>query len=259
MFLKFLRRKRGKTMIGVKRKKSKPILSKSLRNDVRTNIFPNIVNVLEIGALSLKITVLHHPTWKSARCQIRQRQRHRGHQAAHLIHQAPSPTLTTPAWGPRREETRAETPFGRPQGKVEVKVSVREQLSWRRIPITRLRTVCLYRDRDYPLRLMGTPTARLRATGSQATVRLRAGKAVTMDSRVAGNVVIMGRRRRKASLWEWERDWLWVRLQALGGLALAEGVDALEDNIAEDVADRVEDDLGYNGDDYQCAVRHLGN
>ncbi|KAK6155672.1 hypothetical protein DH2020_009920 [Rehmannia glutinosa] len=37
---------------------------------------------------------------------------------------------------------------------------------------------------------------------------------------------------------------------ALGGLALAEGVDALEDNIADDVADRVEDDLGYDGDDY---------
>ncbi|CAA0831003.1 Calcium-dependent lipid-binding (CaLB domain) family protein [Striga hermonthica] len=37
---------------------------------------------------------------------------------------------------------------------------------------------------------------------------------------------------------------------ALGGLALAEGVDALEDKIADDVADRVEDDLGYDGDDF---------
>ncbi|KAL6541562.1 hypothetical protein OROGR_011048 [Orobanche gracilis] len=36
----------------------------------------------------------------------------------------------------------------------------------------------------------------------------------------------------------------------LGGLALAEGVDALEDKIADDVADRVEDDLGYAGDDF---------
>ncbi|EEF49072.1 protein SRC2 homolog [Ricinus communis] len=37
---------------------------------------------------------------------------------------------------------------------------------------------------------------------------------------------------------------------ALGGLALAEGVDALEDKIADDVAERVEDDLGYDGDDF---------
>lgn len=37
---------------------------------------------------------------------------------------------------------------------------------------------------------------------------------------------------------------------ALGGLALAEGVDALEDHIADDVADKVEDDLGYDGDDF---------
>ncbi|XP_075496018.1 uncharacterized protein LOC142533217 [Primulina tabacum] len=36
----------------------------------------------------------------------------------------------------------------------------------------------------------------------------------------------------------------------LGGVALAEGFDALEDNIADDVADRVEDDLGDEGDDY---------
>ncbi|PIN05157.1 hypothetical protein CDL12_22303 [Handroanthus impetiginosus] len=37
---------------------------------------------------------------------------------------------------------------------------------------------------------------------------------------------------------------------ALGGFALAEGVDALEDKIADDAADRVEDDLGYDGDDF---------
>ncbi|KZV36471.1 hypothetical protein F511_15976 [Dorcoceras hygrometricum] len=36
---------------------------------------------------------------------------------------------------------------------------------------------------------------------------------------------------------------------ALGGLALAEGFDALEDNITDDVAHRVEDDLGYDGDE----------
>lgn len=36
----------------------------------------------------------------------------------------------------------------------------------------------------------------------------------------------------------------------LGGLALAEGVDALEDHIADEAADRVEDDLGYDGDDF---------
>ncbi|KAK4403610.1 hypothetical protein Sango_0729600 [Sesamum angolense] len=37
---------------------------------------------------------------------------------------------------------------------------------------------------------------------------------------------------------------------ALGGLALAEGFGALEHKIADDAADRVEDDLGYDGDDY---------
>ncbi|KAK6117643.1 hypothetical protein DH2020_048605 [Rehmannia glutinosa] len=37
---------------------------------------------------------------------------------------------------------------------------------------------------------------------------------------------------------------------ALGGLAVAEGFDALENKIADDAADRVEDDLGYDGDDY---------
>ncbi|CAK9176886.1 unnamed protein product [Ilex paraguariensis] len=38
----------------------------------------------------------------------------------------------------------------------------------------------------------------------------------------------------------------------LGGLAIAEGVDYVEDKIADDAADRVEDDLGYDdgGDDY---------
>ncbi|KDP46959.1 hypothetical protein JCGZ_07976 [Jatropha curcas] len=36
----------------------------------------------------------------------------------------------------------------------------------------------------------------------------------------------------------------------LGGLAIAEGVDALEDHIAEEAAERVEDDLGYDGDDF---------
>ncbi|OAY30352.1 protein SRC2 homolog [Manihot esculenta] len=36
----------------------------------------------------------------------------------------------------------------------------------------------------------------------------------------------------------------------LGGLALAEGVDALEDHIADDVAEKVEDDLGYDDDDF---------
>ncbi|KAL2249016.1 protein SRC2-like [Sesamum indicum] len=37
---------------------------------------------------------------------------------------------------------------------------------------------------------------------------------------------------------------------ALGGLALAEGFGALEHKIADDAADRVENDLGYDGDDY---------
>lgn len=36
----------------------------------------------------------------------------------------------------------------------------------------------------------------------------------------------------------------------LGGLAIAEGVDALEDHIADDVAERVEDDLGYDDGDF---------
>ncbi|KAK1434619.1 hypothetical protein QVD17_00367 [Tagetes erecta] len=35
----------------------------------------------------------------------------------------------------------------------------------------------------------------------------------------------------------------------LGGLAIAEGVDYVEDQIAEDVAEKVEDDLGYDVDD----------
>ncbi|KAG8381294.1 hypothetical protein BUALT_Bualt06G0107500 [Buddleja alternifolia] len=36
----------------------------------------------------------------------------------------------------------------------------------------------------------------------------------------------------------------------LGGLALSEGIDALEDKVADDVAERVEDDLGYDEDDF---------
>lgn len=43
----------------------------------------------------------------------------------------------------------------------------------------------------------------------------------------------------------------------LGGLALAEGVDALEDHIADDVADKVEDDLEYDGDDFWFSIYHL--
>ncbi|KAE8719725.1 BAHD acyltransferase DCR-like [Hibiscus syriacus] len=39
---------------------------------------------------------------------------------------------------------------------------------------------------------------------------------------------------------------------ALGGLALAEGVDALEDHFEDEVAEKVEDDIGYDdgGDDF---------
>ncbi|CAN0902809.1 hypothetical protein LINGRAHAP2_LOCUS22209 [Linum grandiflorum] len=36
---------------------------------------------------------------------------------------------------------------------------------------------------------------------------------------------------------------------ALGGIALVEGFDALEDKIADDAAEKVEDDLGYDDDD----------
>ncbi|QCD94793.1 uncharacterized protein LOC114181317 [Vigna unguiculata] len=36
----------------------------------------------------------------------------------------------------------------------------------------------------------------------------------------------------------------------LGGVALVEGVDFLEEKIADDVADNVEDDLGYDEDDF---------
>ncbi|KAK6925847.1 C2 domain [Dillenia turbinata] len=36
----------------------------------------------------------------------------------------------------------------------------------------------------------------------------------------------------------------------LGGLAIAEGVDYVEDKIADDAAERVEDDLGYDGDEF---------
>ncbi|CAI0546566.1 unnamed protein product [Linum tenue] len=37
---------------------------------------------------------------------------------------------------------------------------------------------------------------------------------------------------------------------ALGGIALVEGFDALEDKIADDAAEKVEDDLGYDDDDF---------
>ncbi|PON44164.1 C2 domain containing protein [Trema orientale] len=36
----------------------------------------------------------------------------------------------------------------------------------------------------------------------------------------------------------------------LGGLAIAEGVDYVEDKIADDAAEKVEDDLGYDDDDF---------
>ncbi|XP_057489687.1 uncharacterized protein LOC130775585 [Actinidia eriantha] len=36
----------------------------------------------------------------------------------------------------------------------------------------------------------------------------------------------------------------------LGGLAIAEGVDYVEDKIEDNVAEQVEDDLGYDGDDF---------
>ncbi|CAJ1952846.1 unnamed protein product [Sphenostylis stenocarpa] len=36
----------------------------------------------------------------------------------------------------------------------------------------------------------------------------------------------------------------------LGGVALVEGAEFLENKIADDVAERVEDDLGYDGDDF---------
>jgi hypothetical protein len=35
----------------------------------------------------------------------------------------------------------------------------------------------------------------------------------------------------------------------LGGLALAEGIDYVEDKIADDVAEKVEDNLAYGDDD----------
>ncbi|PPD82991.1 hypothetical protein GOBAR_DD20094 [Gossypium barbadense] len=38
-----------------------------------------------------------------------------------------------------------------------------------------------------------------------------------------------------------------VVARALGGLALAKGVDAVEDHIIDEVTKKVEDDLGYDG------------
>ncbi|TKY45228.1 BAHD acyltransferase DCR [Spatholobus suberectus] len=37
---------------------------------------------------------------------------------------------------------------------------------------------------------------------------------------------------------------------ALGGIALVEGAEYLEDKITDDVAEKVEDDIGYDGDDF---------
>ena len=36
----------------------------------------------------------------------------------------------------------------------------------------------------------------------------------------------------------------------LGGIALVEGAEYVEDKITDDVAERVEDDLGYDEDDF---------
>ncbi|KAK9292199.1 hypothetical protein L1049_020161 [Liquidambar formosana] len=41
-----------------------------------------------------------------------------------------------------------------------------------------------------------------------------------------------------------------VAAGALGGLALAEGIDYAEDQIADDAAEKVEEDLGYDADDF---------
>ncbi|KAL0371724.1 UNVERIFIED_CONTAM: hypothetical protein Scaly_0854000 [Sesamum calycinum] len=135
-------------------------------------------------------------------------------------------------------------PSGRPQGKLEVSVSVREP---------RYRAPDPYyappygvpppATRDYPAppygnQYYGAPPAysappsgypaysARRITVSQVTASRRTGTVATTPNRGTDSK------------------------GALGGLALAEGVDALEDKIADDAAERVEDDLGYDGDDF---------
>ncbi|KAJ7969907.1 C2 domain protein [Quillaja saponaria] len=136
-------------------------------------------------------------------------------------------------------------PSGRPHGKVEVKVTIRK---------------AGYRAHDsYYAPPFGVPPASIReySAAPPAGHQYRAYNAEPQpygqpSYGYSEGKQVYGQEEKKKSKYGGIGTGLAVGAVAgvLGGLAISEGVDYVEDKIADDVAERVEDDLGYDGVDF---------
>ncbi|KAG8381285.1 hypothetical protein BUALT_Bualt06G0106600 [Buddleja alternifolia] len=150
-------------------------------------------------------------------------------------------------------------PSGRPQGKVEVKVSVREPRYHAPEPYyAPPYGVPPPRARDYPDPPYGAPPAGYPAYGGDGQPSYghpgygHAGYGQPDYGHAGYGQQGYVEEEKKKSKFGGMGTGLAVGAVAgvLGGLALSEGIDALEDKVADDVAERVEDDLGYDEDDF---------
>ncbi|GMI99629.1 hypothetical protein like AT5G23950 [Hibiscus trionum] len=148
-------------------------------------------------------------------------------------------------------------PSGRPQGKVDVKVLIRESCyrapdPYRAPPYGVPPPAPRPPPPQYPY--YATPPAGYPYSAYNYNARLPYGKAPYGEGS-GGGVYYYGQEGRTSRFGGMGTGMaVGAVAGALGGLALAEGVDALEDHIADEVAERVEDDLGYDdvggGDDF---------
>ncbi|XVF71501.1 hypothetical protein PTKIN_Ptkin12aG0042800 [Pterospermum kingtungense] len=172
-------------------------------------------------------------------------------------------------FGERHNKTlKLKRPSGRPQGKVNVELEIRQP---------RYHAPDPYRappygvpppaSRDYPAAppSYGYPYSQppppqnpyYNAPPPYSAYNYNAQPAYGQASSGEGSGAYYGQEEKKKSKFGGMGTGLAVGAVAgvLGGLALAEGVDALEDHIADEAAEKVEEDLGYDaydagGDDF---------
>ncbi|XVE89890.1 hypothetical protein DITRI_Ditri20bG0031700 [Diplodiscus trichospermus] len=179
--------------------------------------------------------------------------------------------LDDAGFGERRRKTlKLKRPSGRPQGKVDVEVLIREPRHHAHDPYrTAPYGVPPPASRDYPAapsaydHPYGQPPPPQNPYCNEAPPSGYPYSAYSYTAQPAyghaqygeGSGGYYGQEEKKKSKFGGMGTGLAVGAAAglLGGLALAEGVDALEDHIAEEAAEKVEDDLGYDdngGDDF---------
>ncbi|MQM07981.1 hypothetical protein Taro_040834 [Colocasia esculenta] len=169
--------------------------------------------------------------------------------------------------GKATRSLKVKRPSGRPQGKLEIRVAVKEPPRYYEPPPPGTRSYAPpygQQSRDYwggaPYAYGASPYGAPPPTGypygapppsgypySEPPVGYGAAPAYGQSSSYAQQpYAAVGEKKSKMGM----GTGLAVGAAAglLGGLALAEGVDYVEDKIADDVADRVENDLGYDDD-----------